>query len=137
MNCREAVMEDIDEIHEIANKAMLREEISRSSIENIIKDREVFVAEQDESLTGYLAFDVNNNELIVTQIGVLECDTHREVTQELLEEPISYAESNTLDIRIAVEKDNAIEDILKELEFDLENERLFGGSEFRTYRRTD
>jgi hypothetical protein len=106
MNVRDATADDVDSLVALAS-----DEIDAS---RLIRDRTVRVAENDDGLAGFVAFDAMQDAVHVTRF-----DGDPDAVAELLDEPCSFAAGESLPVEVVVpDRDEEFHDVLVDAGFE-------------------
>lgn len=125
MNYRDAREDDADALTQIANNYFLQQNISRDSMQNLVQDRTVKVAEKqeeegdgDKEIVGYVSYQATQDKITVQHVGVVP-EYRDETGEELLQFPVEFAERHGMTVRLAVEEGSWLEQLLHEHDFEV------------------
>ncbi|WP_232703296.1 hypothetical protein [Halobacterium wangiae] len=123
MNVRDATDDDAESLVALASDDI--------DAERLIRDRTVRVAETDDGVAGFVAFDTWRGAVHVTRF-----DGESDVVGELLSEPRSFAAGESLPVEVVVpDGDEAFHEVLVDAGFEDEGEGpAFNGEETRRFR---
>ena len=123
MHVRDATADDVDSLVALAADEM--------DAGRLIRDRTVRVAETDDGITGFVAFDMWQGAVHVTRF-----DGEPDVVGELLGEPRSFAAGESLPVEVVVpDGDEAFHEVLVDAGFEDDGEGpSFGGEGTRRFR---
>ncbi|MDY7082853.1 MAG: GNAT family N-acetyltransferase [Halobacteria archaeon] len=138
MNYRDAMEDDAARIVEIANEYVLDENLSVESMNDLIQDRTVKVAEEEgddaNEIRGYISYQATRGKVMVQHLGVVP-DYRDEVTAQLLENATRYADDHDMATRIAVEENSWCIPILERHGFEHVGNESFKDEELVVYER--
>ncbi|MFW6437005.1 MAG: hypothetical protein ACOCYZ_05175 [Halococcoides sp.] len=81
---------------------------------NLVHDRTVRVAEDDESIRGFVSFDARDRTVHVTQL-----DGDREACDRLLDEPVRFARQESMRVEVLVpEPERTVREVVSGAGFD-------------------
>ena len=107
MEVRDAVEDDAEALARLADGP-------RDVLRNVIHDRTVRVAEDDDRVVAFVSFDAKPGTVYVTQIG-----GDPDALDRLLEEPIRFARREEMRVELLVEEDDdAVLDVITATGFD-------------------
>ncbi len=109
MNYREAREEDADTLVEMANEELMQQDLSEATMRDMVQDRSITVAEEDEEVVGYVSYRVMEGAVVVQHVCVQDKFRDSEVPTHLIQRPVEFAESEGLKTRLAVERDSWID----------------------------
>lgn len=118
MNYREAREEDASRLVEMANQEVMQQNLSEETMQDLVQDRSMTVAEDGEEVVGYVSYRVVDGAVVVQHVCVEPGHREEDVPRELLDRPLEFAESEGMKTRIAVERGSWLEksDLLEEFE---------------------
>ncbi|MDY6779484.1 MAG: GNAT family N-acetyltransferase [Halobacteria archaeon] len=133
---RDAREDDAERLAEIANQHVLKENVSVETMENLVQDRTIKVAEDGEEdeddgseVVGYVSYRVTTKSVVIQHLGVLpdcrEGDDAENVAEELLEYPLRFAENEGMGTRVAVDGESWSKEVFEELGFERVGEMQF------------
>ncbi|WP_123535843.1 hypothetical protein [Halosimplex salinum] len=93
MDIRDAVEADADRLAELTGSP-------QDVMRNLVHDRTVRVATDDEEITGFVSYDAQSETVHITQLEGTPA-----VRDRLLEEPIRFAESEGMAVELLVPED--------------------------------
>ena len=107
MDVRDAVEDDAEALARLADGP-------RDVLRNVIHDRTVRVAEEDDRILAFVSFDAKPGTVYVTQIG-----GDIDAIERLLEEPIRFATREDMHVELLIEEDDeAVLDVIVDAGFD-------------------
>lgn len=109
MNYREAREEDASRLVEMANQEVMQQDLSEDAMQDLVQDRSMTVAEDDEQVVGYVSYRVVDGAVVVQHVCVEPDRRDGDVPRELLDRPLEFAESEEMKTRVAVERDSWLE----------------------------
>lgn len=130
MNYRDAREEDSGKLTEIANNYFLQQNISRDSMQNLVQDRTVKVAETPDGgdgeprIVGYVSYQATQDKITVQHVGVVP-EYRDEVGEDLLRYPVEFAERHDMTVRLAVEEGSWLEQLLNTHDFEVVGAQRF------------
>ena len=95
MDVRDAVEADAERLASLT-------EAPRDVMRNLVHDRTVRVAEDDEEIVGFVSFDAREDTVHVTQLG-----GDPETYETLLEEPIAFARTEEMAVELLAPADES------------------------------
>ncbi len=110
MNYREAREEDAARLVEMANQELMQQNLSEAAMQNLVQDRSITVAEDDEDVVGYVSYRVVDGAVVIQHVCVEEGYREGEAPAELLDRPVEFAEAEGMRTRIAVERESWLVD---------------------------
>lgn len=125
MEVRDAVEEDADALAELVDGP-------QDVLRNLIHDRTVRVAEDDEEVLAFVSFDARPGTVYVTQLG-----GEPSACERLLDEPVRFADSEEMTVEVLVtETEDAVRDAVDSAGFqEIGNGPSFDGVSTVRYRR--
>jgi len=90
MELRDALEADAGRLAELTDTP-------RDVMRNLVHDRTVRVAEEDEEIVGFVSFDAREQTVHVTQL-----DGQPDIYETLLEEPVRFARSEAMSVELLV-----------------------------------
>lgn len=109
MNYREAREEDASRLVEMANQEVMQQNLSEEAMQDLVQDRSMTVAEDEDDVVGYVSYRVVDSAVVVQHVCVEPDHREGEVPRELLDRPLEFAESEGMKTRLAVERDSWME----------------------------
>ena len=130
---RDAREDDAAGIAEIANSYVMSENLSVSSMRDLVQDRTIKVAEEDEETIGYVSYRAVEDTVVVQHICVVPEYRDTEVPERLVSFPVEFAEEEGMSTRAAVDEDSWFTDFLPEEGFVEKGEARFAGETLVMY----
>lgn len=95
-------MEVRDAVEADASRLAALADAPAETMVNLIHDRSVSVAEETDTVIGFVSFDARREAVHVTQF-----DGQREAVERLLDEPIRFARNEDMTVELLVEESRA------------------------------
>ena len=109
MNYREAREEDASRLVEMANQEVMQQNLSEEAMQDLVQDRSMTVAEDEDDVVGYVSYRVVDSAVVVQHVCVEPEYRDGEVPRELLNRPLEFAETENMRTRVAVERGSWLE----------------------------
>jgi len=139
---RDAREDDAGEVAEIANRYFLPREMSVGSMRDLVQDRTMKVAVNEEGdeddtdeVVGYVSYRVIDETVVVQHLCVVPEYRDTEVPEELVSFPVEFADDEGLKARVAVSEGSCFGDCLSDEGFEEKGEARFAGETLRMYER--
>jgi N-acetylglutamate synthase-like GNAT family acetyltransferase len=138
---RDAREDDADEVAEIANCYVLPQDMSVESMRDLVQDRTMKVAvdeeeeDDDGDIVGYVSYRVVEDTVVVQHVCVVPEYRDTKVPKELVSFPAEFADEEGLRTRVAVGEDSWFAEFLPDEGFDEQGEARFAGETLRMFER--
>jgi N-acetylglutamate synthase-like GNAT family acetyltransferase len=133
MKYRDAREDDADEIAEIANCYVLPQNLSVDSMRDLVQDRTMKIAEDDDEIIGYVSYRVVDDTVVVQHVCVVPEYRDTDVPEELVSFPVEFAKEEGLRTRVAVGEESWFRSFLPEEGFKEKGEARFAGDTLVMY----
>lgn len=107
MNLRDAVEADAERLASLTDTP-------RDVMRNLVHDRTVRIAEEDDDIVGFVSYDARDQTIHVTQL-----ESEEPIYERLLEEPVRFARSENMAVELLVtDGETEIQAVADEMGFD-------------------
>jgi len=139
---RDAREDDAEAVAEIANCYVLSQDMSVESIRDLVQDRTMKIAVDEEEggeeggeVAGYVSYRVVGDTVVVQHLCVVPEYRDTEVPEDIVSFPAEFADEEGLRTRVAVGEDSWFTGFLPEEGFEEQGEARFAGETLRMYER--